>query len=340
MFCDKIKIHVKAGDGGDGCASFRREKYVEHGGPDGGDGGKGGDVVLVGDRDTNNLNALFFRHNWHAKDGGRGRGKQMSGKYGTDCEIKIPLGTQVKLLPEGTLAADVTEHGQRVIIAAGGRGGAGNVHFKSSVNQAPRKYTEGKPGEEFDLELELKLLADIGIVGFPNSGKSTLISKISHAQPKIASYPFTTLHPNIGTVVFEDLSKILIADVPGLIKGASKGAGLGHEFLRHIERCKLLLVLLDMAGIDGRQPWDDHRQLLKELELHNPAILKKERLVVANKMDVPASKRKLAAFKKKCLVRVLSISALTGEGLDTLKSRLQHATRSKRVANAQNPDVP
>jgi GTP-binding protein len=327
VFVDKIKTHVKAGDGGSGCASFRREKYVDHGGPDGGDGGKGGDVVLLGDRDVNNLNDFFYRHIWRAQDGERGRGKKMYGKFGADCVIKVPLGTQVRLLPEHTLVEDIVEHGQRFVVAKGGRGGRGNVHFKSSTHQAPREFEEGELGEEFDVELELKLLADVGIVGCPNAGKSTLISKISHAHPKIAPYPFTTLHPNIGTMTFGDFTKILIADVPGLIKGASQGVGLGHEFLRHIERCRLLLVLLDMAGTDGRQPWDDFRQLLKELELYNPEILKKPRLVVANKMDLPAAARKLAAFRRRYDDEVLTISALTGEGLDKLRTRLRREAK-------------
>lgn len=329
MFCDKIKIRVKAGDGGDGCVSFRREKYVEHGGPDGGDGGKGGDVVFVGDRNENNLNEFFYKHHWRAEDGGRGRGKQMFGKYGKDCVVKVPLGTQVFLLPDRSLLADITQHGQRVVIAKGGAGGAGNVHFKSSVNQAPRKYTPGKPGEEFEIELELKLLADVGIIGCPNAGKSTLISKISNARPRIAPYPFTTLHPNVGTVTFDDFKQLLIADVPGIIKGAHQGVGLGHEFLRHIERCKLLLVMIDMAGVDNRQPWDDYAQLLKELQLYNPQILKKPRLVVANKMDLPAAERKLVAFKRHHPdVKILPLSAMTGEGLAPLMKRLRRYARA------------
>jgi GTP-binding protein len=329
MFCDKIKIRVKAGNGGDGCVSFRREKYVQHGGPDGGDGGQGGDVVLVGDRNENNLNKFFFKHHWRAEDGGRGRGRQMTGKSGADCELKVPLGTQVFLLPERRLIADITEHGQRVALAKGGRGGAGNVHFKSAVNQAPRKFTQGEPGEEFEVELELKLLADVGIIGCPNAGKSTLLSKISNARPRIAAYPFTTLHPNVGTVVFDDFKQLLIADVPGLIKGAHRGVGLGHEFLRHIERCKLLLVLLDMAGVDHRQPWDDYAQLLKELQLYNLQILKKPRLVVANKMDLPSAARKLAAFRRHHPdVQLLPISALKGDGLPALMKRLRRYARA------------
>jgi GTP-binding protein len=407
MFVDKVKVHARAGDGGNGCVSFRREKFIECGGPDGGNGGKGGDVVLVADRNVTELSDLFYSPRLAAKSGEHGRSKNRYGRNTADVVVKVPVGTQVYQLtpvirerapsryhpaaateifsadasvgkpfgfdrrprarsggsrssatetvesggqagaPTGVaspsrtwpstgagsdheLIADLVEDGQRFVLASGGKGGRGNFGFRSSTHQAPREFEYGEAGEELRAELELKTLADVGLVGYPNAGKSTLISKISNAHPKIAAYPFTTLTPNVGVITFKDYGRALIADIPGLIDGAHEGRGLGHDFLRHIERCKLLIVILDMAGVDGHKPHDDYRQLLKELELHNPAILDKPRLVVANKMDLPAAKKNLAAFKKKMVARpstpalsgrgkILEISALEGDGLDELK---------------------
>lgn len=223
------------------------------------------------------------------------------------------------------LIADLVEDGQRFVLARGGKGGRGNWSFRSSTNRAPREFEYGQPGEELDVELELKTLADIGLVGYPNAGKSTLISKLTHAHPKIASYPFTTLSPKVGVIVYDDFKRVRVADIPGLIEGAHLGKGLGHDFLRHIERCRLLLVMLDMAGVDGRKPPDDYRQLLEELQLYNPELLDRPQLIVANKMDLPAAKRTLAAFKRKHRVRLQEISALTGAGLDKLRLAIRRA---------------
>jgi GTP-binding protein len=382
MFVDRVKIHAKAGDGGNGCVSFRREKYVDRGGPDGGDGGDGGDIVLVADKDTGDLSDFFYHPRLAAKHGGHGRGKNCAGRNAPDVIARVPVGTQVYRLtkpvreykqspyrpaaaqetlikttamlglpyrpgrakqavhavaespvaevtgelPERELIADLIKPGERFVLARGGRGGRGNFRFKSSTHQAPREFEYGEPGEQLDVELELKTLADVGLVGFPNAGKSTLISRITHAHPKIAPYPFTTLSPNVGVVTYDDdFARIRVADIPGLIEGAHAGKGLGHDFLRHIERCALLLVLLDMAGVDGRRPADDYEQLLTELELYNPGILKKRQLVVANKMDLPAAKKNLAAFKRRHRGRVLEISALDGAGLEKLRLALRRA---------------
>jgi GTP-binding protein len=407
MFVDKVKIRVKAGDGGNGCVSFRREKYVDRGGPDGGDGGKGGDVVVVADKNITDLSDFYYQPRLVAKHGVHGRGKNCFGRSARTIIAKVPIGTQVfrltapvkqrapssyhpaaateefdprvtvgmpftpgraKQLVESSradapavapvveiveappieagreLIADLVEDGQQFVLAKGGRGGRGNAAFKSSAHQAPREFEYGEAGEQLEVELELKTLADVGLVGFPNAGKSTLISKITSAHPKVAPYPFTTLTPNVGILSYGDYERIRIADIPGLIEGAHRGKGLGHDFLRHIERCQVLVVLLDMAGVDGRKPQDDYQQLLDELELYNPEILEKKRLVVANKMDLPDAKKNLAAFKRKLAQqsrlrkvkrpqagtpapppKVLAISALAGEGLEKLKLELRKA---------------
>ncbi len=367
MFVDKVKVHAKAGDGGNGCVSFRREKYIDRGGPDGGDGGNGGDVVLVADKNVDNLTDLYYSPRLMAKHGAHGRGKNCTGRSAKEVIVRVPIGTQVFRLtkpvrqrastryhpaaateefdptaevgktyagttvaepePNDTreLIADLVEDGQRFVLAKGGNGGRGNTHYKSSTHRAPREFEYGEGGEELDAELELKTLADVGLVGYPNAGKSTLISKLTEAHPKIAPYPFTTLTPNVGIIDYDDYTRVRIADIPGLIDGAHAGKGLGHDFLRHIERCKLLLVVLDMAGVDGRKPHDDYKQLLKELELYNPEILDRPRVLVANKMDLPEAKKNLAAFKRKHRVRVIEISALAGDGLEKLKLALHKA---------------
>ncbi|HVM62303.1 MAG TPA: Obg family GTPase CgtA [Verrucomicrobiae bacterium] len=437
MFVDKVKIRVKAGDGGNGSVSFRREKYVDRGGPDGGDGGKGGDVVLVADKNATDLSDLYYQPRVVAKHGVHGRGKNCFGRSAKNVVVKVPIGTQVFRLtapvkqrapsnyhpaaateefdptagvgmpftpgrakqlaremeedhliepqrhrghreesgergggggqegmamdgvgavvrpapndgvgPERELIADLVEDGQQFVLAKGGRGGRGNAAFKSSTHQAPREFEFGEAGEQLDVELELKTLADVGLVGFPNAGKSTLIAKITNAHPKVAPYPFTTLTPNVGILNYDDFTRIRIADIPGLIEGAHRGKGLGHDFLRHIERCQLLVVLLDMAGVDGRKPQDDYEQLIEELKLYNPEILKKKRLVVANKMDLPEAKKNLTAFKRKMTggarkkqspafakatagrpaqVKILEISALEGAGLEKFKLELHKA---------------
>ena len=285
-FVDEASIHVIAGKGGSGSASFRREKYIQYGGPDGGDGGAGGSVYLEGDSGLNTL--VDFRHlrNYKAQNGVQGRGQKMYGKRGEDIYIRVPLGTVVTDESSEVAVGDVTEHGQHLLVARGGRGGLGNVHFKSSTNQAPRKFTTGEAGEEFQLHLELKVLADIGLLGFPNAGKSTLISTVSAARPKVADYPFTTLYPNLGVVRVGMDSSFVIADIPGLIEGAAEGAGLGVQFLKHLKRTRLLLHLVDIAPLDEMPPEDAVRKLGQELVNFDSSLGEKTRWLVFTKTDV------------------------------------------------------
>lgn len=327
MFVDECVVKLQAGDGGRGCVSFRREKYEPWGGPNGGDGGRGGDVILVGDDDTNNLVDYKYQPHWSAERGGHGLGSDQFGKDGAHRIIKLPLGTVV--IDEATKkpVAEVIEDGQRIVLCKGGNGGWGNTHFKTSTNRAPKRANEGQLGEGGTYRLILKSIADVGLVGFPNAGKSSLTGLITKARPKTAPYPFTTLHPQIGVIEFNDEVKgnrrLLLADVPGLIEGASENRGLGHRFLKHIERCALLLILIDMAGTDARDPRDDYKHLLHELELYDPALLKKPRLVAANKMDVPEAKTHLAAFKRRYKnVDVIEISCLSGTNIEKLKKEL------------------
>ena len=285
-FVDEASIHVTAGKGGSGSASFRREKYIQYGGPDGGDGGAGGSIYLEGDSGLNTL--VDFRHlrNYKAQNGVQGRGQKMYGKGGEDIYVRVPLGTVVTDALSEVAVGDVTEHGQHLLVARGGRGGLGNVHFKSSTNQAPRKFTHGEAGEEFQLHLELKVLADIGLLGFPNAGKSTLISAVSAARPKVADYPFTTLYPNLGVVRVGMDSSFVIADIPGLIEGAAEGAGLGVQFLKHLKRTRLLLHLVDIAPLDEMPPEDAVRKLEQELVNFDSSLGEKTRWLVFTKSDV------------------------------------------------------
>ncbi len=285
-FVDEAEIRVSAGDGGNGCISFRREKFIPLGGPDGGDGGNGGSVWLVADENLNTL--VDFRHQRHfrAQRGQNGMGRQMFGKAGEDIEIRVPVGTTVIAVETDELIGDLTEHGQRLLVARGGQGGKGNVHFKSSVNRAPRKATPGTPGEERDIRLELKLLADVGLLGFPNAGKSTFIRAVSAATPRVADYPFTTLYPNLGVVRIETDRSFVIADIPGLIEGAADGAGLGALFLRHVQRTRLLLHLVDLAPMDGSDPAAQVRAIERELEKYDPGMLEKPRWLILNKADL------------------------------------------------------
>ncbi len=334
MFVDECVIKAFAGDGGRGCVSWRREKYEPWGGPNGGDGGKGGDVVLIGDDDTNNLIDYRYTPHWKAERGGHGMGKDCNGREGKSAILRLPLGTVVTNEETGQVAAEIVEDGQRVVLCKGGNGGWGNTHFKTSTNRAPRRANPGQLGEHGVFRLVLKSIADIGLVGFPNAGKSSLTNAITHARPKTASYPFTTLHPQIGVIDHPDElrggPRLLLADIPGLIEGASENRGLGHRFLRHIERCAVLLLLIDMAGADGRDPRDDYKQLLKELKLYDPALLDKPRLVAANKSDLPEFAAWLAKFKRRHKVDILEISCRTGAGLDRLKKEL-----FKRVAKVK-----
>ncbi|MDR0535267.1 MAG: GTPase ObgE [Puniceicoccales bacterium] len=331
MFIDETKVFLKAGKGGDGCLSFRREKFLPKGGPDGGNGGRGGDVVLLCDENENELSRYRFQPHWKAENGRPGEGRNKQGASGDDCVLRLPPGTQLVNAETGELVAEVTRPGEQVVLLKGGKGGLGNDAFKTSVNQAPRKTTPGRPGEEGIFHLVLKTIADAGLVGFPNAGKSSLAGCLTNARPKAAAYPFTTLHVNVGVIDYPDTGeRFFLADIPGLIEGAHENRGLGHEFLRHIERCRLLLFVLDMAGTDGRSPASDYSTLVSELEHYSPVLAAKSRLVVANKMDDPAAAKFLAAFKRKHRgVPVLPISCHARTGLSELRQAIRsHATRT------------
>lgn len=321
-FVDKVTLHAESGRGGDGCVSFRREKFVPKGGPDGGDGGRGGHVILQGCKDTQSLISIFYAPHRRAEHGTHGKGKQLYGRNGKDLVVKVPLGTEIHDQETGLFLADITEDAQEFIIAEGGKGGLGNVHWKSATHQAPREHTDGEPGEEKSIFLTLKIIADVGLVGFPNAGKSSLLRKISDAHPKTGAYPFTTLHPVIGTVIFEDYSRLTVADIPGLIEGAHEGVGLGHEFLKHIERSSFLVYVIDMAGVDQRKPEDDFAQLQNELKLHKEELLDKPSVVVANKMDLPEAEENLKSFIKETGIKPLLISAEEATGIEDLKKHL------------------
>jgi GTPase len=381
MFIDEIKIYARAGHGGKGCVAFHREAYVAKGGPSGGNGGRGGSVILQADHDLNNLIAQYYQPRLIAQEGQAGMGKGMDGHAGKDLIVKVPCGTLVWKLPaehapveeteaeeeppifkttasrrplirsaagalaqeidlsrenaeqtssegsrKGELVADLTQHGQQYILSKGGRGGLGNRNFATAARQTPRFAQPGEPGEEGDFLFELRIMAEVGLVGYPNAGKSTLLTAISKARPKVAPYPFTTLHPQIGIVEYDDWKRLTVCDVPGLIEGAHMNVGLGHSFLRHIQRCKILVLLLDMAGTDARAPWDDYKNLLRELELYDPALVEKPRLVVANKMDEAVAEKNLKEFKKKVKkVPVLPISAAFDEGVEKFKKMIREA---------------
>jgi GTPase len=324
MFIDECVIKVKAGDGGNGCVSFRREKYEPWGGPNGGDGGMGGDVILLGDDDTNNLIDYKYQPHWRAQRGEHGSGKDCNGRVGKSAVLKMPLGTIVTNEATDEIVAEIIEDGQEVVLCAGGKGGLGNMHFKSSINRAPKRALPGLPGEVGEYRLVLKSIADIGLVGFPNAGKSSLTGRITRARPKTAPYPFTTLHPQIGVIDYpEKYDRLTLADVPGLIAGASENRGLGHRFLRHIERCHVLAFLIDMAGVDQRDPREDYATLLAELKAYDRSLLKKPRVVIANKLDLPEAKIHLKAFKRKYKVPLVPISCASGDGLAALKNELR-----------------
>ena len=321
MFVDQVAIIAQAGDGGDGCSSFRREKYVPLGGPDGGDGGRGGDVVLETDPNLTTLIDLRYQKTYRAEHGNPGKGKQMTGKSGKNLLIRLPPGTLVKDKDSGELLVDLKEAHQQYIVAKGGNGGHGNLHFQSSTQRAPRKLEPGWPGGSRNLFLELKLLADVGIMGFPNAGKSTLISKISNARPKIADYPFTTLVPNLGVVRLAEGESFVAADIPGLIEGAHAGKGLGHQFLKHIERTRLLLHLIDFSDPDGESILNRYHKLQIELKRFSPALSQKPQILVATKADDPQSQENildLQASMTELNPAFFMISSLTGEGIQPL----------------------
>lgn len=321
VFIDEAKITVKAGDGGHGCIAFRREKFVPKGGPSGGDGGNGGNIYLIADPHENTLLKFRFNHTFRAERGRHGEGSKRHGRNGEDLAVSVPIGTMVYDNETGEMLHDFTSPRERILLAKGGRGGHGNAHFASSVNRVPHKAQDGAFGEEKTLRLELKLLADVGLVGYPNVGKSTLISRISAARPKIADYPFTTLEPHLGVVSIDTGKTFVVADIPGLIEGAHLGAGLGIQFLRHIERTRVLLHLIDVSAMSERDPVDEFHAIDSELAEHNPDLPRKPKIIVAAKMDVAVPKKvqKLARWCKKNDLELVKISSVTGEGLDELK---------------------
>ena len=321
MFIDEATIWVKAGDGGKGCLSFHREKFAPKGGPDGGDGGRGGHVILYVDPQLSTLVDLRYRREYQAERGKPGEGNNRHGRNGEDLMIRIPPGTLVKDAETGNVIADLAMAGEQFLVAAGGLGGRGNAHFKSSTNQTPRRVEPGLPGEGRTLQLELKLLADVGIIGFPNVGKSTLIARISAARPKIADYPFTTLTPNLGVVRTAEYKSFVVVDIPGLIEGASQGIGLGFQFLRHIERTRMFVHVLDLSPATGRDPIEDFHKINAELEHYNPTLRQRRQIVAANKMDVLHEEASLARLQAFCAQEGLPcfpISAVTGQGIQTL----------------------
>ena len=325
MFIDKAVITVKAGNGGNGCCSFRREAYIPKGGPNGGDGAPGGDVIFVGDPGQLTLLDFIYNTRFAAQDGGHGKGKDMHGRRGKDLRIKVPVGTVVRLAATGDLLADIDEPGKEVVVAKGGAGGRGNARFATSVNQAPREHEPGQKVDPIDVELELKMVADIGLVGYPNAGKSTLLSDVTNANPKIGPFPFTTLPPVVGIMEYEEFGKITVADIPGLVDGAHRNVGLGHEFLRHIERTRMLVYVLDMGGTDGRNPVDDLHALQKELELYSEGLSKRAKLIIANKMDMEESEKNLEELLKdlKKTLPVFPMSAVLDPDFHELKDVLR-----------------
>ncbi len=322
MLVDRARIFVRSGKGGDGCMSFRREKFVPKGGPNGGDGGDGGDVIIVGDDSLSTLLTLTHRPHYRAKHGEQGKGSQKHGANGADCIVKVPLGTVVTDEESGTLLVDISTQDQKVIVANGGKGGYGNEHFKSATNQAPRETTPGEPIVEHTLRLELKLIADIGLVGLPNAGKSTLLSAISAARPKVADYPFTTLQPHLGIAELDLDRRLVVADIPGLIEGAADGAGLGHRFLKHIERTGALLHIVDVMPIDGGDPATNYKAIREELMKYSEKLATKKELVVLNKIDLlPEEDREeaIATITEQLqLDMVITCSGATKEGLPAL----------------------
>lgn len=325
MFIDKAKIFVTAGRGGDGCISFRREKYVPLGGPDGGNGGKGGDVYIQTDNKKSTLLDLSYRPKFFAADGSKGENSNKYGKYGKDLVITVPVGTLIYKNKE--LFADLKQEGQKVLVAKGGRGGRGNSAFKTQKHTVPRIAEKGEPGETSEIELELRLIADVGLVGFPNAGKSTFLSVVSSARPKIADYPFTTLEPNLGVVSFGD-KQVVIADIPGIIEGASSGKGLGLEFLRHIKRTKVLLYMIDVSGFDGKAPYDVYKVLNSELKKYSKYLSKKHMIIALNKLDATdTALENVKKFKKNVKnKKIFPISNVTKEGIDKLLAALSKLT--------------
>jgi GTP-binding protein len=340
MFVDEIDIFVKGGDGGAGCVSFRREKYVPRGGPDGGDGGDGGSVWLEADPALTTLLDFHYKRHYHAERGTHGEGSNRHGAAGGDLVLRVPVGTVVTDRDTGELVGDLTAPGQRVLAIAGMRGGRGNARFATSTNRAPRRADLGRPGRERWLHFELKLLADVGVIGFPNAGKSTLVSRLSAARPKIADYPFTTLEPTLGIVRVDDERSFVIADLPGLIAGAAAGKGLGHQFLRHTERTRLLLHVLDLDPQTGRDPLDDYAVINRELFAYSPELAARPQLVVANKADLPEGASRRETIERHCAahdLRCYVISAATGTGLGDLVRGIASMLAARELATARLP---
>ncbi len=343
MFIDEARIYVKAGDGGNGCMAFRREKYVPRGGPSGGDGGRGGDVVMVANSHINTLLHFRFNPEHKAQRGRHGEGSNCTGQEGQTTVLEVPVGTVVYDADTGEKLHDFMEHGERFLVARGGRGGKGNARFATATHQAPTEHQPGRPGQERRLRLELKLLADVGLVGFPNAGKSTLISRISAARPKIADYPFTTLEPNLGVVKMDDLRSFVVADIPGLIEGAHLGHGLGIQFLRHIERTKLLIHLVDVSDVSGRDPAEDFETVMRELASFSEDLAKKLMLVVASKMDAAQDTARVESLRRLAKERELpyfEISSVTGRGLEALKYAIAERVLSESSTSASAPGQP
>jgi GTP-binding protein len=328
MFIDHAKIYVKGGDGGNGCVAFRREKYVPMGGPYGGDGGRGGNVIFVADEGMSTLMDFQYRKHFKADRGVHGMGKNQHGARGENLVVRVPAGTIIMDDDNGEVIADLTAAGQEAVVAKGGRGGRGNSRFATAIHKAPSMAENGEPGEEKWIRLELKLLADVGLVGFPNAGKSTFIARVSAARPKIADYPFTTITPNLGVAMTRDKNSFVIADIPGLIEGAHEGTGLGLDFLRHIERNRMLLFILDAAQVDGRNVIEDFITLRHELEFYNPELLDRPYLIVANKLDVPEAEANLRILQEKYGDRVCGISAVSGQGVDELLEKTYNLLQS------------
>ena len=333
MFIDQVNISVKAGDGGDGCCSFRREKYIPLGGPDGGDGGKGGDVILEVDTNLTTLIDLRYKKVYQAENGKPGKANQMTGRSGKSLTIRLPPGTLVRNEETGELLVDLKDSGQKFVVAKGGLFGQGNTRFKTPTNRAPKKIGKGKPGEACRLFLELKLLADVGIIGFPNAGKSTLISRISNARPKVAGYPFTTLVPNLGIVKLDEGESFVAADIPGIIEGAHKGKGLGHQFLRHIERTHLLLHLIDFSDVNSENILNRYHKLQLELKAFSQSLFLKPQILVATKMDDPKSIENLEKVKvsiNDINPFLYTISSVTGDGIERLLWKIQECLAAKK----------
>ena len=325
MFVDRAEITVKAGNGGNGCCSFRREAFVPKGGPNGGDGGDGGDVIFVASTGELTLSDFVFNRHFSAENGGDGRSKDMHGRRGQNLVIKVPLGTIIRNKETGDILADIDEAGAEVVIAKGGHGGRGNARFATPSNRAPREHEPGEVTEPLELGLELKLIADVALVGYPNAGKSTLLSRISNAHPKVAAYPFTTLHPVIGVMEYPDFRKVTVADIPGLIDGAHLNRGLGHYFLRHIERTKLLIYLVDLGGVDGRDPNDDIRILKNELEAYMEGLSSRAKIVLANKTDLVENQDQIDDFilNAEDGLEVIPISAKNDDSFEQVKQRIR-----------------